>query len=94
MTNSMPKEAYLVPTSVPMRASGTATVPLAQNVTVGDMPSPPQSGPATPILSVPDNRRERPTNVSQPSGRTSGYPANTNAPATVPGSNGFPRREQ
>jgi hypothetical protein len=90
MSRNNPPEVTMIPTSVPTRASSTATVPLAQNVTVGPMPTPAQSQPATPIVSVPDNRRERPSTVSSPSGATSAYPAGTNLPAAVPG--GTPRR--
>jgi hypothetical protein len=87
---NMPAESYLIPTSVPQRASGTATVPLAQNVTVGPMPSPSQVQPATPLRPVKDPGRQRPSTVSGQSGRDSGYPAGTNMPAPVPG--GMPTR--
>jgi hypothetical protein len=89
---AMPKESYMIPTAVPQRASSSATVPLNQPITVGNMPSPAQSQAATPIVSVPDSRRERPSTVSNPSGATSAYPAGTNLPAALPG--GQPRRGQ
>jgi hypothetical protein len=85
MANTMPPEAYPVATRVPNRASRTATVPLNQPVVIGNMPSPAATQPATPLLNVPDNRRQRPSTVSQPSGRTMGYPSGTNLPAPVPG---------
>jgi len=44
-----PKESYPVQVRVMNPASGTADVPLNQPISVGPMPSPPQSGPATPI---------------------------------------------
>jgi hypothetical protein len=87
---AMPKESYMIPTAVPQRASSSATVPLNQPVTVGNMPSPSQSQPATPITPVADNRRERPSTVSSPSGATSGYPAGTNLLAPSP--DGMPKR--
>jgi hypothetical protein len=90
MANTMPPEAYPVATRVPNRASGTATVPLNQPVTVGPMPSPAATQPATPITPVRDPGRQRPSNVSGQSGRDSGYPAGTNLPAPVPG--GMPQR--
>jgi hypothetical protein len=64
MPNTMPPEAYPIATRVPQRASGTATVPLAQNVTVGPMPSPSQTQPATPLTPVPGGARQRPSTVS------------------------------
>jgi hypothetical protein len=94
MANTMPKEAFPIATRVPNRASNSGTTPLNQPIDVGPMPSPAQSQPATPITPVADNRRERPSTVSSPSGATSGYPQGTNAPAPVPSSNGFPRRGQ
>jgi hypothetical protein len=93
MANTMPPEARPIATSVPMRASSTATQPLAQPVSVGPMGSPAATQPATPITPVADNRRQRPSTVSNPSGATSGYPSGTNAPAGIPGGP-VPRRGQ
>ncbi len=89
MANTMPPEAYPIATRVPNRASSTATVPLNQPIDVSLPGSPPATQPATPITSVPDNRRERPSMVSSPSGANSGYPAGTNLPAPSP--DGMPR---
>jgi hypothetical protein len=84
---AMPKESYLIPTAVPTRASSTATQPLAQPVTVGNMPSPAQSQAATAITPAATGGagRQAPSNVSSPSGTGGGYPS---------GVNGFPRRGQ
>jgi len=92
MANQMPPEAYPIATRVPNRASGTATVPLNQPVTVGPMPSPGAAQPATPLTPVDGGARQRPSNVSGQSGRDSGYPAGTNMPAPVPG--GMPTRRR
>jgi hypothetical protein len=74
MANTMPPESYPVATRVPNRASNSGTTPLKKPIVVGNMQSPAATRPATPIVSVPDPGRERPSNVSQPSGRDSGYP--------------------
>jgi hypothetical protein len=79
MANSLPPEAYPVAERVPHRASNGGKTPLNQ----------PATQPATPIVSVPDPGRQRPSMVSQPSGLVvlpadSGYPSGTNLPAPVP----------
>jgi hypothetical protein len=85
-----PPEMYPVATRVPNRASNSGTTPLNQPIDVGPMPSPSQTGPATPLIPVDGGARQRPSNVSGQSGRDTGYPPGTNLPAPVP--NGMPTR--
>lgn len=48
----MPTNPYSIPTSVPNRATGTATVPLNQPVNVGPFPKAPLPSMPTPITPV------------------------------------------
>jgi hypothetical protein len=92
MANTNPPEMRPIATSVPNRASGTATTPLNQPISVSPMGSPAATQPATPLRPVDGGGagRQAPSNVSQPSGQTSGYPANVNMPAPSP--DGMPKR--
>lgn len=96
MSRTNPPEMFPVATSVPNRASGTASVPLNQPISVSPMGSPAATQPATPLRPVDGGGagRQAPSNVSTPSGQGGAYPSNVNMPAPVPSSNGFPRRGQ
>jgi hypothetical protein len=93
MANTNPPESYPISVRVPNQATSSGGTPLNQPVDVSMTPSRMPTR-ATPLLPVDGGPRQAPSNVSTPSGAGGSYPANVNAPAAVPSSNGFPRRGQ